>query len=275
MSNLPADTPGFWVTSVSDITNEDVYIRGYGLRSLIGKLPFSAVTSLLIRGKIPTVQQSKVLDSILCSILDYSLQKAGTVAARCVASVNPQMAPALAAGILASGEYAVSPEDTGKFIVEAQSLWKASGESLDTFAEKFVADLRAKKKRVPGFGHPVFRGIDPRAQRLKDIAVEQGVWGDCGRCYEAIHSAFRVAAKKPDLVINDVGMIAVILAEQGFTPQEMAGLALLSTFPGLIAHISEELRSGVRGRLVPDTNAHFPRNRRNFEEDMKAAGWNI
>jgi citryl-CoA lyase len=59
----------------------------------------------------------------------------------------------------------------------------------------------------------------------------------------------------------------------GFTPQEMAGIAILSTFPGLIAHISEELRSGVRGRLVPDSIAHYPRDRRDLQADMAAAGW--
>jgi citrate synthase len=119
----------------------------------------------------------------------------------------------------------------------------------------------------------VFRGIDPRAQRLRDIAVEQGIWGAVGECYEAIHLAFRQAVGKPDLVINDVGMMAVILAEMGYTPQEMAGLAILSTMPGLIAHISEELSSGARLRIVPDSIVDYPRQRHDFAADMRKAGW--
>jgi citryl-CoA lyase len=267
------NTPGFWVTSVSDVTPEDVYIRGYALRSIMGELPFPAAVSLLIRGKVPTPGEARMMDIILCGILDYALQKAGTVAARCVVSVNPQMAPGLAAAVLAAGEYALSPEDTGRFLIENYSAWKASGEPLEQHATRFVEGLRAQKKRVPGFGHPVFRGVDPRAQKLREAAIANGVWGPLGTWYEAVHRAFRIAANKPDLVINDVGMIACLLAEMGYTPQEMAGIAILSTIPGLIAHISEELASGVRGRLVPDGSAHYARDRHDLAKDMEAAGW--
>jgi citrate synthase len=271
--NTPKSTPGFWTTSISDITPEDVYVRGYALQTLIGKLPFSGIVALLIRGKVPTPGEARMIDVILSSILDYSLQKSGTVAARCVVSVNPQMAPGLAAGVLAAGEHALSPEDTGRFIIDNYSRWRESGQSAEAFAEKFVVDIRREKRRIPGFGHQVFRGVDPRAQRLKEIAIEQKVWGPLGEWYEAIHRAFRQAAGKPDLVINDVGMIATILAEMGYTPQEMAGLAILSTFPGLIAHISEELNSGVRVRIVPDSIAYYPRERRDLMADLTAAGW--
>jgi citrate synthase len=263
----------YWTSSISDITPEDVYIRGYALRSLIGELPFSAITALLIRGRMPTPGESRMMDVILCSILDYALQKSGTIAARCVVSANPQMAPGLAAAVLAAGEYALSPEDTGRFIIDNYQAWKRSGEPLEQFAAKLVANLRQQKQRVPGFGHPVFRGIDPRAQRLKDVAVEQGVWGELGDWYEAVHRAFKKAAGKPDLVINDVGMMATILAQMGYTPHEMVGIAILSTVPGIIAHISEELNSGVRVRLVPDSIAEYARERRDLATDMAAAGW--
>ena len=59
----------------------------------------------------------------------------------------------------------------------------------------------------------------------------------------------------------------------GYTPQEMAGIAILSTIPGVIAHISEELQSGVRNRIVPDATAAYARERRDLTGDMAAAGW--
>ena len=122
-------------------------------------------------------------------------------------------------------------------------------------------------------GHPVFRGVDPRAQKLREVAVAEKVWGSYGDWYEAIHRAFCQAANKPELVINDMGMLATILAQMGYTPQEMAGIVLLSTLPGLIAHISEELKSGVRNRIIPDSIAEYPRQRRSLDEDLAAAGW--
>jgi citryl-CoA lyase len=266
-------TPSFWTTTVSDIMPEDVYIRGYPLRSILGRLSFSAVSYLIIRGAMPTPGQARMMETVLCAILDYSLQKSGTVAARFVVSVNPQMTAGLAAGVLAAGEHAMSPEHTGRFMIDNYRRWKESGESVDTFAGKFVAELRRTKARVPGFGHQVFRGVDPRAERIKEVAQEVGVWGPYGEWYEAVHRAFKAAAAKPDLVINDMGMLACVLAEMGFTPQEMVGLSILSTFPGLIAHVSEEISSGVRNRIVPDSIASIPRNRRDLEEDLKSAGW--
>jgi citryl-CoA lyase len=266
-------TPSHWVSAVSDITPEDVYIRGYPMQALIGRLPFSAIVFLLIRGKLPTPGETRMMEVILTSILDYALQKSGTLAARAVVSVNPQMPAGLAAGVLAAGEYALSPEDTGRFISETFAAWKDSGETMETGARKLVDDLRRARRRVPGFGHPVFRGIDPRAERLKQTAMEQGIWGEINDWYAAVHRAFQLAANKPDIVMNDVGMLAGIMTQMGFTPQEMAGIAVLSTFPGLIAHISEELQSGVRVRIVPDKNVDYARDRRDLTADLKRAGW--
>lgn len=263
----------YWTSSISDIAPDDVYVRGYPLRSLIGTLPFSAITVLMIRGKMPTPGEARMMDVILCSILDYALHKSGTVAARYVVSVNPQMTAGLGAAVLAAGEHALSPEDTGRFIIESHRAWQASGETMERFAAGLVERLRAERKRIPGFGHPVFRGIDPRAQRLRDEAVANGVWNESGALYEAVHRAFRQAAGKPDIVINDVGMMACILAGMGFTPQEMAGIAILSTIPGIVAHISEEVRSGVRNRIVPDSTVEYVRARRDLAADMAAAGW--
>jgi citrate synthase len=270
---MTKNTPSHWVSSVSEITPEDIFIRGYPMRSLVGELPFSAISFLLVRGNLPTPGEVKMMDVILSSILDYALQKSGTIAARSIVSVNPRMTAGLAAGMLGAGEYAVSPEDTGRFIADSIQAWKASGDAMETYAEKLVADYRAAKRRVPGFGHQVFRGVDPRAEKLKAIAIKQGIWGEAIEFYEAVHRAFQRAANKPDLVLNDVGMLAAIMTQMGFTPPEMAGLALLSTFPGLIAHISEELQSGVVNRIIPNANADYTNERRDLDRDMRDCGW--
>jgi citryl-CoA lyase len=50
-------------------------------------------------------------------------------------------------------------------------------------------------------------------------------------------------------------------------------MALVSTMPGLIAHISEELQSGIRNRLVPDSHVTSTHPLRDFDKDFVAAGW--
>lgn len=270
---MTKSTPSHWVTAVSEISAEDIYIRGYAMRALVGRLPFTAIAFLLLRNRLPSPGEAKMMDVLLSAILDYGLQKSGTLAARAVVSVNPQMTAGLAAGVLACGDYAVSPQATGTFIVEALARRKASGGDLNTFADAYVAELRAARRRVPGFGHPVFRGTDPRSEKLKVFALEFGVWGEANDLYEAIHRAFQRAAAKPDLVLNDVGMLAAIMVQMGFTPKEMEGIAVLSTFPGLIAHVSEELQSGAINRIVPDSHVDYTAPRRDLADDMAAAGW--
>ena len=96
-------TPSFWVTSVSEITPQEVYVRGYPMTALVGQLSFSALTFLLVRGELPTPGQARMMDVILSSILDYGLQKSGTLAGRAVASVNPSMTAGLGAAMLGAG----------------------------------------------------------------------------------------------------------------------------------------------------------------------------
>ena len=270
---MTTSSSSHWSSAISDITPEDVYIRGYPIQALMGSLPFSAITYLIVRGHLPSKGEARMMDMILSSILDYGLQKSGTVAARAVVSVNPQMTAGLGAGVLAAGSYAMSPEEAGHFISDTYKLWKQSGESIEVAAMQLVTNLRAEKRRVPGFGHPVFRGVDPRAENLKAAALEGGVWGEVNEWYAAVHAAFRMATNKPDLAMNDIGMLAGIMTQMGFTPAEMAGIAILSTFPGLVAHISEELQSGVRNRIIPDQNVDYARTRNDLTEDMRAKGW--
>ncbi len=270
--NAPAKK-AYWTTNVSDVEDADVFIRGYSLGELIGRLPFSAATYLLIRGRIPSPGEARMVDAMLCSILDYSLYKPGTAAARYCVSGNPQMAPGMAVAVLSVGEYTLAPEDTGRFISESHARFKKSGEGMDAFAEKFVAEYRASGLRVPGFGHPKFKFTDPRAQKLKAIAQSENVWGEICDWYEAVHRAFTKAAGKPEIPINEVGIMAAILAQMGFTPAEMTGIALISSLPGVVAHISEELQTKTRIRIIPDEVAEYPRTRRNLEADLAAAGW--
>nr|WP_180205534.1 citryl-CoA lyase [Pseudomonas sp. SbOxS1]NYU05649.1 citryl-CoA lyase [Pseudomonas sp. SbOxS1] len=261
------ETPKYWSSAVSDVQDNTVYIRGYDLGDMIGKLSFADATYLLIRGMLPSAGQSKMTEGVLCSVLDYSLRKPGTAAARFCVSSNPSMVAGLATAILSAGEYSLAPDQTGLFLNATINAAKQA-DSLDVAANSLVEGMRARKERVPGLGHPAFKYTDPRAQQLKQLAIETGVWGDICEWYEAIHKAFTSQAGKPEIVINEVGMMGAILAQMGFTPAEMTGLAVISTMPGVVAHISEELQSKVRIRVIPDEQVDYARERRNFVEDF-------
>lgn len=269
----PEAASAYWNTDVSDVADADVFIRGYSLTELMSKLPFAGATYLLIRGEIPTPGQSRMIDTILCSILDYSLYKPGTAAARYAVSGNPQMTAGMAVAVLSVGEYTLAPEDAGAFIADSHARYKESGKSMEEAAEDLVAELTARRGRVPGFGHPEFKFKDPRAQNLQRTAVQEDVWGEACDWYLAVHKAFVMAIDRPQIPINEVGMMAAILVEMGFTPAEMTGIALISSMPGVVAHVSEEIRGGTRMRIIPDETAEYPRRRRDLTADLAAKGW--
>lgn len=262
----------YWNSSVSKVEADKVLVRGYDLEQLIGGQSFTASCFLLIRGRLPSPGESRALDAVLNAVLDYALLKPGTVAARYAVSANPNMVAGIATAVLSVGRFTLAPEDTARFISRAAERRRESGKSLELVATEIATEARDRKERIPGLGHPLFKRVDPRAQRLKEIAVAEGLWGERAVLYELIHSEYVEAAGKPDIPINDVGMMAVVLLELGFTPDEMTGLAVLSTLPGVIAHISEELQSGQPIRTVPDDQVDYSNvTARNFTTDKRAA----
>ena len=264
----------YWSSSVSRVEGDKVLIRGYDLESLIGGQSFSASCFLLLRGRLPTPGELRTLDAVLNAVLDYALLKPGTVAARYAVSANPSMVAGLATAVLSIGQFTLAPEDTARFVADSYARHQASGATLDETAAAIVADARARKQRIPGLGHPLFKRVDPRAAKLKSIAVAEGLWSEQADLYELVHQRFVEAAGKPDIPINDVGMMAVVLLELGFTPDEMTGLAVLSTMPGVIAHISEEMQSGRPIRVMPDELVDYGELvTRDLAADRLAAGW--
>jgi citryl-CoA lyase len=263
-----------WRTSVSRVDAGTVLIRGYDLEALIGGQSFTASCFLLLRGRLPSQAEERTLDAVLNAVLDYALLKPGTVAARYAVSANPNMVAGLAAAVLSVGSNTLAPEDTARFAVAGYERHLRAGTSLAETARAITADVRARKERVPGIGHPLFKGVDPRAQKLKQVAVTEGVWSERAELFELVHRAFVDEIGKPDMPINDVGMMALVMLELGFTPDEMTGLAVLSTLPGVIAHVSEELASGRRIRTVPDDQVDYTAvEPRDFAADRSAAGW--
>ncbi|MFP3462773.1 citryl-CoA lyase [Arthrobacter globiformis] len=265
--------PPYWSTSVSRVTDSKVFIRGYDLEDMIGELPFSAATFLLLRGRIPTPAEADLLDAVLSAVLDYSLQKSGTVAARYIASANPNMPAALAAGILGVGKNTMDPCETARFCIQAYERLESGSLPAEELAQQIVDELRSRKQRIPGLGHPVFRYVDPRAQKLKEKAVAAGAWGPRAEFFEQIHRAFTSIPGKESIVLNDVGMMGLVLVEMGFSPEETTGLAILSTLPGVIAHVAEEIKAARPIRTVPEGTAEYDQTVRNFVNDRKDSGW--
>jgi len=242
-----------WVSSVSRVEPDEILLRGYPHSQVIRNLSFADSFYLMVRGELPTPGQKAMLDALLCAVPDYGLFKPGTVAARVAVSANPSMTAGLAVAFLSAGQHTLDPHDAGVFILDIVGRYKESGLELEAFAKKIVDEIGAQKRRFPGFGHPIFEYVDPRAVALRDVAEKNGLISEELTVYEAIHKAFTALPGRATVPINDIGMSAAILAGMGFTPPEMTGVIVTSTIPGLVAHLSEEFRQNVRIRVVDES----------------------
>lgn len=246
-----ADHMGAWSTGVSQVRDDDVYLRGYRISEIIRHGSFAEAYYLLATGRLATPAQARVLEAVLCCVLDYGLQKPGTVAARVVVSTNPAPMVGIAAAMLAGGEHTMDAAYPARFIQAAHDEFVSSGLRLEEFAQQVVTRCAERRERIPGFGHPVYRGVDPRSAAMRDVAEQHGLVGERLLTYEAIHRAFTAEPARADLPINDVGMAAAVLLELGFPPQQMAGVLAASSIPGLMAHIDEEISSATILRAIP------------------------
>lgn len=241
----------YWRQKISHITDGKILIRGYPLTEIIENLSYTEALFLTLRGRLPSEKETKVMNALLCGIVDYQFINATAPAARFVASAFPESSiPGIAAGILAMGSYTVSPQDSAALINSTYDLMKRENLSQEEAARRVVKEYRDLKKRIPGLGHPVYNEVDPRAVALCQVAKEAGLWGEKSQLYEAIHDEFVKATGRP-ICINIDGMMACVGNEMGFDPLEIAGIAALSFACGIIAHVVEEIKEGVPLRVIP------------------------
>jgi len=246
-----------WATKISRVLEGKVIIHGYSHEKLIGDHTYAEGVFLTLKGEMPTKNEAIMVDALLNSLLDHGFVAASVLAARYCASGNPQLIPATAAGLLTAGSNTISPQHGAQFIEEAWQLKEREGLTIEETAKRVIADVRAAKRRVPGYGHPTHKGDDFRAIKLWQVAKECGFIGEKTRLYQAIHAEFMRVTGKKDICINVDGALACIMTEMGFRPLEMVSIAVLAVLPGILAHVIEEIEHGKPLRIVRDEDQDY------------------
>jgi citrate synthase len=107
-------------------------------------------------------------------------------------------------------------------------------------AENVVSELRAAKRRVPGFGHPVHRPVDPRAERILQLADERGVSGPNVAMARRLHEA--VGTRLP---MNVALPIAAVMLDLGYPAGIVRAVPILARTASLLAHLAEEQQQPI------------------------------
>jgi citrate synthase len=200
-----------------------VVVRGRDLTGdLMGRVSFTEYFHLLLTGDEPTVDQRFFLDLLLVAIAEHGLMPSN-VAARMTLAADPgSLHGAVAAGILGCGPVVLGTSE------ECARLLAAGGEP-----KEIVRELRESGRRIPGFGHPVHKPVDPRAERILELADERGVSGR----HIALARALR---DEVQLTMNVAMPIAAVLLDLGFPPVAAKAVPILARTASLLAHLAEE-----------------------------------
>jgi citrate synthase len=228
------------VTRISQAYPDRVEVRGRDLTGdLMGRLTFSGYFHLLLTGREPTDDQRYFLDLLLVSIAEHGLMPSN-VAARMTFAADPDaLQAAVAAGILGAGTVVLGTSEACAELLEEAQEEVALGREPAVVAAEFALAIHALDQKVPGFGHPVHRPLDPRAERILELADERGISGD----HVLLARCFRdrvVEVWGQPLTMNVAMPIAAVMLDLGYPATMVKSVPILARTAGLLAHLAEE-----------------------------------
>ena len=228
------------VSHIAQAYPDRVEVRGRDLSGeLMGRLTFTEFFHLLLCGREPTEDQRFFLDTLLVAIAEHGMMPTN-VAARMTLAADPgALQGAVAAGILGCGPVLLGTSDEcARLLAAAQEKVAAGGEPT-AVAEETAQAVRAAGARLPGFGHPVHRPLDPRAERILELADERSASGPHVRLARAFRDAATSTWGRP-LTMNVSMPIAAVMLDLGFPAAAVKAVPILARTAGLLAHLAEE-----------------------------------
>ena len=162
-------------SSLSTSSADTIVVRGKDLcRELLGKVGFTEYVWFLMTGQMPAAPQRRVLDATLVAIAEHGLVPSVQASRMTYAAAPEALQGAVAAGLLGCGSVILgAAENAGRML--ADIVGRSRESSLEAAVTAVIGELRAAKRPIPGFGHPLHKGEDPRSTRLFAIAAKEGL----------------------------------------------------------------------------------------------------
>jgi citrate synthase len=228
------------VSHISQAYPDRVEVRGRDLCEVMGRLSFTEYFHLLLTGREPTDDQRFFLDVLLVAIAEHGMMPTN-VAARMTLAADPgSLQGAVAAGILGCGPVILgTSEDCAQLLERAQAEVVASDAEPAAVATATARRIHNSGEKLPGFGHPVHRPVDPRAERILELADERGVSGPHVLLARRLCDGVAEAWGKP-LPMNVAMPIAAVMLDLGFSSAAVKAVPILARTAGLLAHLTEE-----------------------------------
>src|SRR3954467_5339510 len=142
-------------TGIGASDADSITLMGRDLANdLMGKVTLTELTFLLVQKRMPSEQETRLLDAVLVSLADHGLTPT-VLAARLTYTGAPEsLQGAVAAGLLgAGGGFLGGVEDAAVFLPDV--VGRAEDDAgLRAAADAAVTARLEAGRRVPGLGHP-------------------------------------------------------------------------------------------------------------------------
>lgn len=190
---------------------------------------------LMLNGERPSAVAARAFDVALVLHADHELN-ASTFAARVTAATLSDLHSAVAAGV-----GALKGPLHGGANAEVMKMLTAIGEDADDRrVDEFVRGMLARKVKVPGFGHRVYRTEDPRATHLRRMSKALGQRAGRTRWYEMSRRIEAVMREEKRLDANVDFYSASTYALLGIPVDLFTPIFAVSRVSGWTAHVLEQ-----------------------------------
>jgi citrate synthase len=186
----------------------------------------------MLHGEEPDPEDAHVLDTTFILYADHTMN-ASTFTARVIASTLSDIFSAItgAIGALKGPLHGGANEESMKM---AEEVGKPEN------AEAFVRGRLERHEKVMGFGHAVYKTMDPRATVLKQLCLEAGERHDQPQWYEIFAALERTVMEQKGLYPNVDLYAAGVYHVLGIPTDLMTPLFALARMAGWTAHVREQ-----------------------------------
>jgi citrate synthase len=241
----------WWTTEIIDVQPGKIGIRGRPIQNLIGKVGFVETIWLMLRGDLPSADQTALLEAALATSVDHGPQAPSIAIARMAVTCGVDLNSAMASAVGVLGDVHGGAGQQCMELFEAIAADRASDADLsDAVDRALAAFVGAHGKIIPGYGHR-FHPIDPRTKPLLSLVEQVASRGSVSGRYVRIGREVEAGIQRRTgkrIPMNIDGSTAVIFCELGFAPPLGRGLFALSRSVGILAHAWEQMQQGGRNK---------------------------
>jgi citrate synthase len=221
----------------------------------MGRITFGQAVYLALKGELPSPGVGRLMDAMLVSSIDHGATPPSALAARTVASTGATLSASVATGVLAINRYhGGAIEGCMQLLLEAIDRIDAD-HSPAQVASDMLTELKAQKKRAPGFGHRIHTD-DPRTNRLLALAEELGISDQGVTMARAFEQALEESVGRR-LPLNVDGALAALLVDLDFPPELGNAFFIIARVTGLAAHAHEETTGQRPMRHIHPTDHEY------------------